>query len=659
MKRILYIVLGVLVLLVAGGAFAISRIDTASFTQKIADVTRDATGKPLVLSQAPNISVMPLGVSFGPASWGMQDGKAAAQGISASIQGGTITMQLMPLFSGKVVVDEVLLNSPSISIRPEAKPTTRPTPEAKAEALTIPPVELTQLRISNGTVDMDMGQGQNLRLTKLDVTMRDLMPNKEATLQTSVHVDITQAAQNAAPTTVIAGTLNQKIQVRLAPTQVDFQGLDINFTPEKGLIPASLGPIHLAGSGSCQLDKQALQLKNFTISVAHANMSLSGELQMDPLSFKGIHSLSLAPDKLLKSLGMAAPLPQMPQSFTQKSSVNFANNTLSTSDYVATLDKSNITASASMTLPQTGKSPLIVKKNVRIDHLNLDQYLGAGTATSETIGKQSPKQGPAALPFKAADLPTIDVDITITSLTVRKIPLENMHVAIKGSAGRYIINPAAFALGTGGTVTTNSTMSLSDMRYSSQGKATNINVGSLLQALQGKSPISGTAQLDYDLACSGASAAAIKSSLSGKGLLLVQNIVLKDVTLLPKDAPQKGGVPSNFERLQVPFTAKNGIVSINPLTLTSPTLNAKGQGTVNLPQENLNMSADIAMLGLTLPVVASGPFSNLSYGLDPKKMLQNVLSTPGAAAKGAGNLLQQGGKGAKDVGGGLRNLFKK
>lgn len=661
MKRTIYIVLGVLVLLVAGGAFAISRIDTASLTQKIADVTRDATGKPLVLSQTPTISVMPLGVSFGPASWGMQDGKAAAEGISASIQSGTITMQLMPLFSGKVVVDEVLLNNPNISIRPEAQPTppTGSEPEAKADPLTIPPVELAQLRISNGTVDMDMGQGQNLRLTGLNVSMRDLMPNKDATLQTSMHVTITQAVKNAAPTTLIAGTLNQKIQVRLSPTQVNFQGLDVTFTPEKGLIPVALGPVRLAGSGTCQLDKQVLQLKNISFSVAHADISLNGELQMNPLTFKGTHSLNLAPDKLVKNLGMPAPLPIMPQSFTQKSSVNFANNTLSIPDYVATLDKSNITATASMTLPQAGKTPLAVKKVVRIDHLNLDQYLGTGAAKSDATGKQTQKQDQAAAPIKTADLPTVDVDITIKSLTVRKIPLENIHVAVKGSAGHYTITPASFDLGTGGTVSTNSTINLGDMRYSSQGKASHINVGSLLQAMQGKSPVSGTAQLDYDLSCSGASATAIKSSLSGKGLLLVQNIVLKDVTLLPKDAPQKGGVPSNFDRLQVPFTAKNGIVSINPLTLTSPTLNAKGQGTVNLPQENLNMSADIAMLGITLPVVASGPFSNLSYGLDPKRMLQNVLSTPGAAAKGTGNLLLQGGQGAKDVGSSLKGLFKK
>lgn len=659
MKRVVYIVLGVLVLLVAGGVFAISRIDTASLTQKIADVTREATGKPLVLTQAPSISVMPLGVSFGPASWGMQDGKAAAQGISVGIQGGTITMQLMPLLSGKIVVDEVQLNSPNISIRPEAQTSpTSPQPEAQAGPLTIPPVELAQLHINNGTVDMDMGQGQNVRLSALNVGISNLMPNKDATLQVSMQVNVTQAAKNAAPATLIAGTLSQKVQVRLAPTQVSFQGLDMSFTPEKGLLPVGIGPVRLAGSGSYLLDKEILNLKNISLSVAHADISLSGDLHLKPLSFKGTHTLNAAPDKMLKSLGIPTPLPIMPLAFSQKSSITFANNTLTIPDYVATLDKSTITASASMILPQAGKNPLTVKKVVHIDHLNLDQYLNANAPKAASGGNQPKKQDKANAPINATALPTVDVDITIKSLTVCKVPLENIHVLIKGTAGRYNTSQT-LALGTGGTVSTASTINLGDMRYTSQGKAAQINVGALLQAMQGKSPVSGTAQLDYDLACSGASDAAIKSSLSGKGLLLVQNIVLKDVALLPKDAPQKGGVPSNFERLQVPFTAKNGIVTINPLTLTSPTLNAKGQGTVNLPQENLNLSADIAMLGITLPVVASGPFSNLSYGLDPKKMLQNVLTAPGSAAKGAGNLLQQGGKEAKDVGSTLKGLFKK
>lgn len=669
MKKVLYILLGVLLLLGAGAAFALSRIDTATLSQKIADLTREATGKPLVLSQSPNISLMPLGVSFGPSSWGMQDGKAAAQGLSVSIQSGTVSMQIMPLFSGKIVVDKVVLNSPVITVRPEASSspaaqTPSPQSQAKTEPFTLPPVELAALRIINGSVDMENGQGHTIRLNALDMTLNDLAPGKDAQCQLSVQVDVSQQGN-----TLLAGTLTQKGQIRLAPDHIDCTGMEVTFSPEKGRIPASVGPLRLNASASFALATQVLTLTKLNLNAAQSDMTLSGTLHLNPLSFKGNSSLTCAPDKMLHALGMAGPLPQMPQSFSHKFSLTFANNILDIPDYTATLDKSTITGSLNLTLPQ-GTQPLTVRKRARIDQLNLDNYLGTAASGKNQDAKtpnipksaktmaSAPSASPSALPMP---LPNVDADITITSLTVRKVTLQNLHVVLKGTAGRYTVHPASFTLASGGSVETNSIIDLAALRYHSQGKATQVNVGALLQAMQGKSPLSGTAQLDYDLTCAGLSAAAVKSSLSGKGLLLMQNIVLKDVSLLPKDSPQAGGkgAPTNFERLSVPFTAQDGMVRLSPISLTSPSVNAKGQGTVNVPQSSLNMSADIAMLGITVPVVASGPFNNLSYGIDPAKMLKGVLTSPGDVVKGAGNILQQGGKGAQGVGGALKGLFGK
>ncbi|MEG2171958.1 MAG: AsmA-like C-terminal region-containing protein [Desulfovibrionaceae bacterium] len=660
MKRIVYILIAVLVVLGAAGAIAISRIDTAALTQKIADITREATGKPLLLAQTPSISVMPLGVSFGPASWGLLDGKAAAQGISVAIQGGSISMQLLPLLSGKIVVNEITLNSPTVTVRPEAKTIAAAedatiAPTAKAEPLTIPPLELARLSITNGTVDMDLGTGQILRLTALDIRLSDLMPGKEASTAISTHISLSKADSKSP---LLAGALTEKMRVRLSPTHVDFQGLEITFTPEKGLIPAAVGPIRLTASGSYALPNEQLKLQAFSLGAAHANLTCTGEANLSPLTFKGTYTVKAAPDKLLPSLGIAAPLPTMPESFTHKGSINFADNTLTIPDYVGTLDRSNITASLKVALAQAGKNPLTITNVIHIDSLNLDHYLGATQGHAKTNAPSPTKADKAAssAPLNAAALPTLDIDISIKSLTAHKIPLTNIRLVLKGSAGRYAANPLSLDLGTGGTFRSSATVDLATMRYTSQGKLAQLNVGALLQAVQGKSPVNGSAQMDYTLACGGSTAHAIKSSLSGKGQLLVQNILLKDVTLLPKDAPHSGNIPSNFERLHVPFTIKNGIMNINPLTLTSPSLKAKGLGTVNLPAENLQMSADISMLGVSLPVVASGPFSNLSYGLDPKKMLQGV----GSVVKGAGNLLQQGGKsGAQGVDSTLKNLFRR
>jgi hypothetical protein len=135
----------------------------------------------------------------------------------------------------------------------------------------------------------------------------------------------------------------------------------------------------------------------------------------------------------------------------------------------------------------------------------------------------------------------------------------------------------------------------------------------------------------------------------------VRGIVLNDVSILPKDAPAGlGKPPTHFEQLTVPFTATGGIVNLAPVTLTSPSANVKGQGVVRLPQENVDFTADVSLLKITIPVQVSGPFSSLSYGLDGKRALQMLTHTPGAIVEGAGQKAGGVVRGAKDT---LKGVF--
>jgi hypothetical protein len=259
------------------------------------------------------------------------------------------------------------------------------------------------------------------------------------------------------------------------------------------------------------------------------------------------------------------------------------------------------------------------------------------------------------------------MELACASLTVSKLQFKDIRAKVRGQ-GLYRIDPLTLNLGTGGTVNLNCSVDAAAMRYSVAGKINNVAVGPLLQAMQGKRPVEGTANLDLDnIACAGTDPNAVQASLAGKGLLTVRGIVLNDVSILPKDAPAGlGKPPSHFEQLTVPFTATGGIVNLAPVTLTSPTANVKGQGMVRLPQENMDFTADISLLKIaTIPVQVSGPFSSLSYGLDGKRALQMLTQTPGAivdAAKGLGGAAaKQGeaaGQKAGDAARGAKNLLK-
>jgi len=245
------------------------------------------------------------------------------------------------------------------------------------------------------------------------------------------------------------------------------------------------------------------------------------------------------------------------------------------------------------------------------------------------------------------------MELACVSLMASKLQFKDIRAKVRGQ-GVYRIDPLSLNLGTGGTVQMHLGIDANAMRYTATGKVSNVAVGPLLQALQGKRPVEGTANLDLDnIACAGTAPKAIQASLSGKGLLTVRGIVLNGVSILPKDAPAGlGSAPTHFELLTVPFTASGGIVNLAPVTLTSSTANVKGQGVVRLPQESMEFTADINLLKVaTIPVQASGPFSSLSYGLDGKRALQMLTQTPAAIGEAVG-------KKAGDAASGAKNLLK-
>ncbi len=62
MKRVLLWILGIVIVLGVAGAVLLGRIDTQFVVKQIADATAKATGKPLIFTSAPSLSLLPPGV---------------------------------------------------------------------------------------------------------------------------------------------------------------------------------------------------------------------------------------------------------------------------------------------------------------------------------------------------------------------------------------------------------------------------------------------------------------------------------------------------------------------------------------------------------------------------------------------------------------------
>ncbi len=684
MKRVLLWILGIVIVLGVAGAILLGRIDTQFVVNQIADATAKATGKPLVFASAPSLSLLPPGVKFGQAGWGeIKDG----QGLAVSVKSGMVELELAPLLSGNLVVREVRLDNPVLEVRegkavsgqdaPAAAPAASPVSGAQAGAVAPSdelPVELMRLVVRQGEVRYVDARGVHLEIKDLNLSVENLRRREEAGMQCDFSFDLKEDQK-----AVLAGNLALDAKLRYYAPHLTFRQISLTFTPLGGLLPKEAGPAQLVCEGALNLQTQSLRLATARLSTPQARLTLGGEATLTPQAFKGTVSLEGSPRKLAALAGQTLK-PSDNDVLSFKSVLEYADDTLHLRQIVMQLDDIPVRGDLSLALG----TPLAISGGIQTGMINLDKYLplpqngtSAAPARKAAEGKA---QGGASSGSSAQSTqsvqnrPGVNLRAALAGVRQGKLSVTDIAFILKGEKNRYTVTSLSCALGSGGSIKGSAVADLPSKAYSLKATAAGVNVGGLLEALGKGRPVDGVAALDADLSMRGADAKAMLAGLNGRGVLEVRNMHLEAMSALPQNVPgltgKKGAVPDRFDLVRVPFTARNGEVTAQPITVSSAGLNASGRALASLPREYLDATADIKTLGMTIPVVAKGPFSNISYGVDPKFALDMARKLPGAlldggkaaggatrnGAEGAGGVMKKGLEGA---GGLMRGLFGK
>jgi AsmA protein len=181
--------------------------------------------------------------------------------------------------------------------------------------------------------------------------------------------------------------------------------------------------------------------------------------------------------------------------------------------------------------------------------------------------------------------------------------------------------------------------------------------------------LEGQTKLNLKISGAGATAEAIKSSLSGQGSLAVSDGAIEGVDLTEMisqigngeipDIRQGPGAKTAFTDLGGSFTITNGIAETSNLQMTSPLLKVPAAGTVDLTQSTINMLATPeivaggegqggALAGLSVPIRIEGPLDRPTIRPELKGMFANP-DKAGKTVRQLGEALQKKFKG-KPVG---------
>ncbi|MGH8524464.1 MAG: AsmA family protein, partial [Gammaproteobacteria bacterium] len=423
-------------------------------------------------------------------------------------------------------------------------------------------------------------------------------------------------------------------------------------------LPNKSADVTLATRAEIDLDKQTVALSDLALQGLGLDLRGAAQaenIQKDP-KFGG--TLKLKPfdaRKLLTQLGQAVPETTDPKALTNvgfETALAGSQNSINLNNLALRLDETRIKGTISVA---DFSQPAIGFK-LDVDGIDVDRYLPPEKAEKAGGDVQKSDKSRAKKDRGARDAARGTDDrvpvgstagalnlkgvLTVGKLKIANATLTQLSVAVNAKEGDINLNPIAADLYQGkiaGSVGLDTRAA--KPKLSMNESLTGVQIEPLLADLSGEAKIAGTANLKAQLNAAGASADAIKRTLSGKAAFQFLDGALIGVNLgqLMRKA-QAGFVGKVDENAKTDFSEMagtlifdQGVVRNQDLVLKSPLLRIAGKGQANLVSERIDYTLNTTLSataegqggkeltdlkGITIPIKVSGTFDDPSYAPD-------------------------------------------
>lgn len=295
------------------------------------------------------------------------------------------------------------------------------------------------------------------------------------------------------------------------------------------------------------------------------------------------------------------------------------------------------------------------------DRLNVDRYLPPSKSDAPPAGGAAPAGGAgrpggaqAEQPFDLSALKALNAtgSVKIDALQVANVKAQQVALRLNAAGGRLDVNPISANLyqGTvGGSVAVNA----NDNRFAVKQKLSRISVGPLLRDAANKDLLEGRGDVVVDVTTAGTTVTALKKGLAGTTRLALRDGAIKGVDIAGTirtakamlgsrsalEQQTQGGVKTDFSELTASFVIKKGVAHNEDLQAKSPLLRLAGRGDVDIGESSIDYTATASVVatatgqggkrvsdvaGVTVPVRATGPLTNIKYGVDVGSLATDV-----------------------------------
>ena len=462
MKKALWIVGGLIGLVIVVALVAPFFIDLNDYKAEIAAQAKKATGRDLAIDGDIALSILPTpGVTVSGIRFGNAPGGSVPD--MATLESATVKVALMPLISGDVVVEEVVLDKPTFIFEKlkDGSGNWQIAPEAEAPEAGVTPEP-------SAAPAADGGMAVVIKSASIEggtLIYRDLATGTEQKVE-NLNIDLA------------LDSLNGPFQAEGGATVVN---IPVGFRIKTGALdPAQPMPLDLS----------------FTLTDANATIGFVGNVDVaaveDPSKSIVAGKLSGKGDsvaKLLASLpngsnggGSAEGLPPLlAQAFALDGDIKAGKTNAALENFTATLG--DLTAKAGVTADYAAAPK--VQANIAIGRLDLDQLMPAGEAqTDEAQAETATEAAPEPATFSLPADVTAGLEATVQQIVYNGQAIDDAAVSAELANGELTIKTASAKLPGSSSVNLSGALTAKDGQPNFTGalKADSSNLRQLIEA---------------------------------------------------------------------------------------------------------------------------------------------------------------------------------
>lgn len=665
LKLAILIVAIVLVSFIGLLVIGYTMLDPNDFKQEISDIVKKKTGQELVISGDIEKSIYPnLGVNIGAVA--LKNPKGYEADNFAQLERMNISVSLMPLFSGKIVADKILLQGVKINLEKDsqgkanwevfAQPATGKLTADKSE-----PEKAKDKQPQE--IDADKFQFEGIELIDANVTLNDKQKGKKIKLD-KINL-ITEVEELTKPFLMKFSAQLQQDKPQIT-AKVDLKTLITLSADLKKInlddLTASLdadAPDILPTKVEAKLEAAvALDLNQMSVAVKQLELKLFDLLLKGDINAKDIASdlqldakvelVRFNPRDLTQKLKIELPPMQGKDALTaveMKAVIAGTLQKLELKELNIGLDQTKVTGNAAVA---NFANPAITFA-INIDKINADNYMPPKSDKPAAQQQQVVETKNEKLDLEPLRQLNLNGNITIGELIINKLKAESIKVTVKAKDGIIQANPVNADLYQGKLDANLKLDARTDNpKMTVKNKLKGFQAGPFTKDLLEKERITGTTNLDVDITTVGLDPEQIKKTLNGTVGFEFRDGAVKGINVgkMIRDGQAffQGGDATEAEQTDfgvISGTAKitNGVVQNNDLKVQSPLLRATGKGKVDLPQNQIDYVAVVALVATSkgqggkslgdlkkapIPLKIKGDLADPKIGLDFDEALKLV-----------------------------------